>query len=138
MKHWWNKFKTTKNLKENPYQPMDFKNPKKKSANQKSWDSCKMFVIFKKKTIPAFVKFKINNNFKWNIDGTNSKQPKIQRKIHNSLWILKIRRKKSANQKSWDSCKICVISKMKIIPAFVKFWISNNFKGSLMDQIQNN
>ncbi len=22
---------------------MDFKNPKKKSANQKSWDSCKMF-----------------------------------------------------------------------------------------------
>ncbi len=41
----WNIFKTPKNPKENPYQPMDFKNPKKKSANQKSSDSCKMFVI---------------------------------------------------------------------------------------------
>ncbi len=66
---------------------MDFKNLKKKSANQKSWDSCKMFVISKKKTIPGFVKFKISNNFKLNIDGTNSKQPKIQKKIQTSLWI---------------------------------------------------
>ncbi len=37
---------------------------------------------------------------KWNIDETDSKQPKIHRKIHTSLWILKISRKKSANQKS--------------------------------------
>ncbi len=34
-----------------PYQPMDFKNIKKKSANQKSRDFCQMFVISKKKTI---------------------------------------------------------------------------------------
>jgi hypothetical protein len=37
----------------------------------------------------AFVKLKINNNFKKNIDETHSKQPKIHRKIHTSLWILK-------------------------------------------------
>ncbi len=94
---------------------MDFKNPKKKSANQNSWDSCKMFDISKKKTIPAFVKFKISNNFKRNIDGPNSKQLKIQRKIHNSLRILKISRKKSANQ-SWDYCQMFVIFKKKTIP----------------------
>jgi hypothetical protein len=35
------------------------------------------------------VKFKISNNFKYNIDETHSKQQKIHRKIHNSLWILK-------------------------------------------------
>jgi hypothetical protein len=33
----------------------------------------------------AFVKFKISNNFKQNIDETLPKQPKIQRKIHTSL-----------------------------------------------------
>ncbi len=38
----------------------------------------------------AFVKFKISNNFKQNIDETDLKQPKIQRKIYTSLWILKI------------------------------------------------
>jgi hypothetical protein len=46
----------------------------------------------------AFVKFKIVDNFKQNIDETNSKQPKIHRKIHSSLWTLKISRKKSTNQ----------------------------------------
>ncbi len=35
----------------------------------------------------AFVKFEIRNNFKQNIDETHSKQPKIYRKIHTSLWI---------------------------------------------------
>jgi hypothetical protein len=58
-------------------------------------------VVFDKK---AFVKFKIRNNFKQKIDETHSKQPKIHRKIHTSLWILKISRKKSANQKSPDFC----------------------------------
>jgi hypothetical protein len=35
----------------------------------------------------VFVKFKISNNFKQNIDERASKQPKIPRKIHTSLWI---------------------------------------------------
>jgi hypothetical protein len=48
----------------------------------------------------AFVKFKISNNFKQNIDETDSKQPKNHRKIQTSLWIFKISRKKSANQES--------------------------------------
>jgi hypothetical protein len=43
-------------------------------------------------------KFKISNNFKQNIDETHSKQPKIHMEIHTSQWILKIARKKSANQ----------------------------------------
>ncbi len=38
----------SKNPQENPYQPMDLKILRKKSANQKSQD----FVIFKMKTIP--------------------------------------------------------------------------------------
>ncbi len=49
-------------------------------------------VVFDK---TAFVKFKISNNFKQNIDETDSKQKKIHRNIHTSLWILKISRKKS-------------------------------------------
>jgi hypothetical protein len=52
-------------------------------------------VVFDK---TAFVKFKISNNFKQNLDETHSKQPKIHRKIHTSLWILKISRKNPANQ----------------------------------------
>jgi hypothetical protein len=48
----------------------------------------------------AFVKFKISNNFKQNIDKTHSKQQKIHRKIHTGLWILK----KSANQMSLAKC----------------------------------
>ncbi len=47
-------------------------------------------VVFDK----TFVKFKISNTFKQNIDATRLKQPKIHRKIHSSLWILKISRKK--------------------------------------------
>jgi hypothetical protein len=38
----------------------------------------------------AFVKFKISNTFKPNIDEADSKQPKI----YTSLWILKIREPK--------------------------------------------
>jgi hypothetical protein len=40
----------------------------------------------------VFVKFKISNNLKQNIDETDTKQQKIHRKIHTSLWILKISR----------------------------------------------
>jgi hypothetical protein len=54
---------------------------------------CFQRVVFDK---TAFVKFKISYNFKQNIDKTDFNQPKI----HASLWILKISRKKSANQKS--------------------------------------
>jgi hypothetical protein len=61
----------------------------------------------------AFVKFKISNNFKQNIDKTHSKQPKIHKKIHTNLWILKISGKKSANQKSRDFCKMFAISKQE-------------------------
>jgi hypothetical protein len=55
-------------------------------------------VVVVDKTV--FVKFKISSNFNQNIDETDSKQPKIHMKTHTSLWILKISRKKSANQKS--------------------------------------
>jgi hypothetical protein len=41
----------------------------------------------------AFVKFKISNRFKQNIDEADSKQPKIQWKIHTRLWILKSQEK---------------------------------------------
>jgi hypothetical protein len=42
----------------------------------------------------VFVKFKISNNLRQNIDETHSKHPKIHREsIH--LWILKISRKNS-------------------------------------------
>jgi hypothetical protein len=43
-------------------------------------------VVFDK---TAFVKFKISNTFKKNTDVTHSKQPRICRKIHTSLWICK-------------------------------------------------
>jgi hypothetical protein len=42
----------------------------------------------------VFVKFKISNYLKQNIDERDSKQPKIHRKIHTHLWILKVSRKK--------------------------------------------
>jgi hypothetical protein len=45
----------------------------------------------------AFVKLKIRNSFKQNIDETHSKRPKM--KIYTSQWISKISRKKSGNQK---------------------------------------
>jgi len=65
-------------------------------------------VVFDK---TVFVNFNNSNKFKPNIDEKHSKQQKIQRKIHTSLWILKISRKKSANQKSPDFCQMFVISK---------------------------
>ncbi len=64
-------------------------------------------VIFNK------VKFE---QIKWNFDEIDTEQPKIHRKIHTSLWILKISRKKSTNKKSWDFCQMFVISKKKTIP----------------------
>jgi hypothetical protein len=63
----------------------------------------------------AFVKFNICNDFKPNIDETHSKQPKIHWKIHTSLWILKITRQNSVNQKSRGFCQMFVISKIKTI-----------------------
>ena len=74
----------------------------------------------------VFVKFKISNNFNQNIDETDSKQPKIHRKIHTSLWILKISRKNSANQKSRDFCQMLVISKKNTTPKIYRkssLWI---------------
>ena len=64
----------------------------------------------------VFVKFKIRNNIKQNIDETHSKQPKTRRKTYTSLWILKISRKKFADQsqKSRDFCYMFVISKKEI------------------------
>ncbi len=64
----------------------------------KSYDTKMLLKVIFDKT--AFVKFKISNNFDHNIDERvrHSKQPKIHRKIHTSLWILKISRKKYANQ----------------------------------------
>jgi len=60
----------------------------------------------------AFVKFKISKKITLKkIDETHSKQPKIHRKIHTSLWILKISRKQSMNQKSRKVCQMSVISK---------------------------
>jgi hypothetical protein len=64
----------------------------------------------------VFVKFQISNNFERNIDETNLKQQKIHRKIHTSLWILKISRKKTANQMSRDFGQIFVITTKKAIP----------------------
>ncbi len=61
----------------------------------------------------AIVKFKISNKFKENFDETDSKQPKIHKKIHTSLWIFKISLKKSANQRSRDFCQILVSYKKK-------------------------
>jgi hypothetical protein len=63
----------------------------------------------------AFVKFKISNNFKQNIDKTHLKQPKIH-KIHTCLYILKITGKKSANQKNRKFYQMFEIFKKKIIP----------------------
>jgi hypothetical protein len=63
-------------------------------------------VVFDK---TAFVKFKISNNFKQNIDETHSKQPKIRRKIHTNLKV-------SKEKKSWDFCQMFVISEKKTIP----------------------
>jgi|LakMenEpi03Aug12_release.lakeMendotaPanAssembly.Ray.scaffolds.fasta_scaffold4664967_1 hypothetical protein len=58
----------------------------------------------------AFVKFKISNTFKQNVDNTHSKQPKIQ------LVDFKNLKKKSASQKSRDFCRMFMISKKKTTP----------------------
>ncbi len=63
----------------------------------------------------AFVKFKFSNNFKPNIDETHSKQPNIHRKIRTSQWIIKISRRKSANQMSQYFSQMFVIYKKKTI-----------------------
>ncbi len=67
-------------------------------------------VVFDK---TEFVKFKISNNFKQNMMKNTSKQPKIHRKIYNSIWILKISREKSASQRSPDFCQIFVTFPIK-------------------------
>jgi hypothetical protein len=54
----------------------------------------------------AFVKFKISNTLKQNIGKTLSKQPKILRKIHTSLWIVKISRK-NLGTKSLETFEKC-------------------------------
>jgi hypothetical protein len=71
----------------------------------------KMFlkVVFDK---TAILNLRLVITLKQNIDETHSKQPKIHTKIHTSLWILKISRKKSVNQKS----RMFVISKKQTIP----------------------
>jgi len=63
--------------------------------------------VFEKAT---FKKVNICTNQNKNIDETDSKQPKILRKIHINLWIFKISRKISVNQTSRDFCQIFVIS----------------------------
>jgi hypothetical protein len=70
-------------------------------------------VVFDK---TAFVKFKISNNFKQNVDEIHSKQPIMHSKIHTSLWILKISRKKSPDQKFQDFCQMFAFSKKKTMP----------------------
>jgi hypothetical protein len=83
-----------------------------------SYDTKMLLKVVFDKTL--FVKFKISNNFKQNVNKTHLKQPKIQRKIHTSLGIFKISRKKSANQKSRDFCQMFVTSKK--IP-YPRVWI---------------
>ncbi len=56
------------------------------------YDTKMLLKVFFHKT--WFVKFKISNNLKQNIDETHSKQPKIYRKIHTSLWVSKNLKKK--------------------------------------------
>jgi hypothetical protein len=58
----------------------------------------------------AFVNFNTSNNFKQNIDETHFKKFKI----HTSLWMLKMSRKKSANHFSRDFCQMFVISKKNL------------------------
>ncbi len=79
------------------------------SLQTPSYDTKMLLKVVFDKT--AFVKFKIRNYFTQNIYEILSKQPKI----HTSLWILKISRKKSENQKSRDFCHMFVIFKQKTI-----------------------
>ncbi len=58
----------------------------------------------------AFVKFKIRNNFKQNIDGTHSKQTKIHGK-NTSVWILKISRKNPETKSLKTFANVCNFQK---------------------------
>ncbi len=65
--------------------------------------------------------FKINNNFKQNIDETDSKQPKIHKKIHKkihtSLWILEIPHKINLQTESLETFAKCLwFPKRKVKP----------------------
>jgi len=60
---------------------------------------------------------------------SDSKQPKIQRKIHTILWILKISRKKSANQKSCTCTKYGDLCKKKRLRTRGSFTV-HKFTGS--------
>jgi hypothetical protein len=62
-------------------------------------------VIFEK---AVFVKFKISKKFQQNIDETNPKLPKINRKIHTSLCILKNVKKKNLRTKSLETFAKCL------------------------------
>jgi hypothetical protein len=62
----------------------------------------------------AIAQFRISNNFKQNIDETHSKQPKIHRKIHTSLWILEI------------SKKICKPKVLRLSPSVSDFQKENH------------
>jgi hypothetical protein len=61
-------------------------------------------------------------NIQIDYDDPDLKQPKIHMKIHTSQWILKISRKKSANQKSRDFCQIFVIYREKPIGMDLKIF----------------
>ncbi len=69
-----------------------------------SYDTIIVPKVFFDKNMCVTVKFEISNYLKQNNDETDSEQPKIPRKIHTRLWILKTSRKKFANQKSRDFC----------------------------------
>ncbi len=72
-------------------------------------------ILFYKNASEGFVKFKISGNFKQNIDETDSKQPKIQRKIQTSLWIFKIQ-EKNCKPKVSRILQMFLISKTNTIP----------------------
>jgi hypothetical protein len=72
-------------------------------------------VVFDK---TAFVKFKISNNSKQNIDETHSKQLKTHRNMYTIQWVSKISRKKSGNNKSRHFCQMFVISKRIPYPGY--------------------
>ncbi len=71
--------------------------------------------------------FKMGNNF----DETHSKQPNIHRKIHTSLYIFKISRKKIRELKSRGFCQMLVISKRKRYPRVSVLKPIENLKPSL-------
>jgi len=70
-----------------------------------SYDTKMLLKVVFDKTV--FVKFKISNKFKQKIYETHPKQPKIPRKIHTSVWILKSSRQKYDNQKSRETFAKC-------------------------------